>query len=200
MSHSWHVSSNLLNSIEEAILDYRISHQKLTGVYHTSYELMLGANPVQSSDYPIIRSVISRCALQRDDTIIDIGCGMGRFLGYLSLRGFSGNLIGIEIDRTYADFCSYMFAKKKNISIICDNAIDIASTFPDDAVLYLYNPFSAKVLDMFLSEARGKKIIYTNSINEAAFSNHPEWKLHQKWQSSLNDGTPVPAMEFINQR
>lgn len=194
-----HVIGNVINDIQEFFLDYWISHQKLTGVYHTSYELILGANPVQSSDYPIIRSIIAECGLKKDDSIVDIGCGMGRFLGYLWLKGFRGDLLGVEIDRTYADFCTYLFRNKKNITIIHENALDICTGFNDKAILYLYNPFNAKVLDLFLSETKGSRIIYANDINRRIFEKHPRWKLDKTFMSRLNDGTPVSCSMFSNQ-
>lgn len=191
---------NLIYGIQEAVLDYRIGRQGLTGVYHTDYEIMLGANPVQSTDYPIIRSVLANCGIKKDDTVIDIGCGMGRFIGYLKLKGHKGRLVGVEIDSTYADFCTYLFRRCPNIEILNANALTVCADFPDDSVLYLYNPFKARVLDLFLSETRGRTIIYTNNVEKEVFRNHPEWVLEKDFSSRLNDGTPVGVSVFTNQR
>src|SRR5574344_526076 len=188
------MSVPFFNYIEEFVLHYRISHQKLSGVYHTEYEQLLGTNPVQSSDYPIIRSAMQE--IGKEDTVIDVGCGMGRFIGYLSLRRFNGRLIGIEIDPTYAQFCMHLFRNKPQVQIKCQDAVCIADTFPEDSVLYLYNPFPTKLLDSFLSKTKEKKIIYSNCIEKDVFTKHPQWEMQKNYYSSLSDGTPVEMAVF----
>lgn len=185
------VLGRIANLIDEAILDFRMAGQRLTGVYHTEWEKDSGANPVQSSDYPLIRTAVAGGRLRRTDTIVDVGCGMGRFIGYLLLKGFSGPLIGIEIDKTYADFCASIFKGRPNVRIVNKNVLEVAGGLPPESVLYLYNPFSAAVLDRFLSIARGRRLIYANCVERQVFERHPSWVLQEIRLSSLYDGTPV---------
>jgi len=180
----------IYNDLVELILDKKISKQKLTGVYHTDFE-KFGAMPVQSTDYPIIKDILKILNLKGTEKILDVGCGFGRFLGYLSIIGHTGNLLGVEIDETYANFCSFIFKDKKQIRIIHGNALEIA--LPQDYIAYLYNPFNEKMLDRFLNQNNFPLIIYSNDIYRKVFDKHTNYKLFLRIQSKLNDGTSVPV-------
>jgi len=178
----------ICNDLIELILDKKISKQKLTGVYHTEFE-KFGAMPVQSTDYPIIKDILKVLKLNGTEKILDVGCGLGRFLGYLSIKGHTGNLLGVEIDKTYATFCSFVFKNKKQIKIIHGNALEIP--LPQDYIAYLYNPFNEKMLDRFLNQNNFPIIIYSNDIYRKVFDKHNNYKLFLRIKSRLNDGTLV---------
>jgi len=180
----------IYNDLIEVVLDKKISKQKLTGVYHTDFE-KFGAMPVQSTDYPIIKDILKTLNLKGTEKILDVGCGLGRFLGYLSIKGHTGNLLGVEIDKTYADFCSFIFKDKKKVKIIHGNALEIP--LPQDYIAYLYNPFSEKMLDRFLNQNNFPLIIYSNDIYREVFNKHPNYRLSLRIHSKLNDGTLVPV-------
>lgn len=179
---------NILWNFTEIILDEIIAKQKLTGLYHTDFETS-GSHPVQSTDYPILRKIKKRVHLNKNDEIWDIGCGMGRFLGYYELLGHKGKLIGVEIDKTYYDFCKYIFRKKKNIHIIHSNALSV--NIPKEAIVYLYNPFEPDILDQFLSKVDCKKIIYCHDKEKFVFENHKKYFLDDEFFSNLNCGKKV---------
>ncbi|MFA7109861.1 MAG: rRNA adenine N-6-methyltransferase family protein [Sphaerochaetaceae bacterium] len=180
----------ICNDLIEVVLDKKISRQKLTGVYHTDFE-RFGAMPVQSTDYPIIKDILKVLSLNGTEKILDVGCGLGRFLGYLSIKGHKGNLLGVEIDKTYADFCSFIFKDKKQIKIIHGNALEVS--LPQDYIAYLYNPFSEKMLDRFLDQNNFPLLIYSNDVYRKVFKRHNNYKLFLRIKSKLNDGTLVPV-------
>ena len=104
-------------------------------------------NPYEGTSLPLIDELIQSREITPEDTIIDIGCGAGIFILYISAKGF-GNVRGVEFDDELYSLC------RKNISsfsghnrfipeVIHVNALDY--DMPDDVnIFYLFNTFYDK--------------------------------------------------------
>lgn len=175
--------------LNEYILDFLIARQSLAGKFESCYEIQ-GGTVVQSTDYRLIKDIIRKAPLSKDMSITDVGCGMGRFIGYLLHRGFKGNITGVEVDKTYADFCTYLFKRKKNVNIYCSDVLDF-DIDPND-VVYLYNPFDETILRRFLERNRHlSKIVYCNDVHRSVLEESLDYSLEKDIPSALDDGTFV---------
>lgn len=119
-------------------------------------------------------------------TFIDLGCGKGRVLCFAALDGFE-NIVGVEfsdalasVARANAEIFKRRTRTKASITVLTQ---DVA-TFecPDtDIVLYLYNPFSAELMQIVIDRVaalatrtrRRVYIAYRNPKCGALFDAHP---------------------------
>ena len=104
-------------------------------------------NPYERTDFCLIDSLIESKNINKNDYILDIGCGAGLFLCYLASKGFK-NLTGIEINEDL-----YKVALQNKTNINNQTKIDInlkninALEFKDVDqfnVFYLFNTFYDK--------------------------------------------------------
>ncbi|MDD4011755.1 MAG: class I SAM-dependent methyltransferase [Sphaerochaetaceae bacterium] len=180
------LKSLILDGLDE-IRDRILVGQSLSGVYDNDY-LSYGANPVQSSSYQMIRKAFELSS--GFGCVVDVGCGMGRFLFQMERLGYKGQLIGVEIDPTYAAFCELKARRYKNITIL--NIDALSYSIDKDAMVYMYNPFKENLARAFIDKLEAKRIFYTNAVLESCFV--PKYKVTQRLNIPLNDGTPVPCL------
>lgn len=105
-------------------------------------------NPYQGTTMPLIKTLAESGVLDREDCILDVGCGTGIFLIALSELGYR-NLRGIEINQNSYALCQTnlkKYAEKtrtQKISVLCCDAIE--TPISDDVTcFYLANPFYDK--------------------------------------------------------
>jgi len=117
--------------------------------------------------------------LEREDfenfNLIDIGSGKGKVLiiwkKFLRKHKLKNKTIGIEYDLELADIARRNLKNKNNIQLL---NLDIQNS-PDfiynkDAIYYLYNPFSKKIIDYFIDKINCKHyIIYNNPLHLNSF-------------------------------
>lgn len=103
-------------------------------------------NSYEGTNLFLIDSLIKEEIIAKEDKIVDIGCGTGIFILYLSYLGFN-DLVGIEYDRALYDICINNIAKYKIkskqklcISVYNENAIDF-NYDRDCTCFYLFNTF-----------------------------------------------------------
>ena len=119
-------------------------------------------------------------------TFIDFGCGKGRVLCFAALDGFE-NIVGVEFSEALASVASTnaeIFKRRtRTTASITVLTQDVATfEYPDtDIVLYLYNPFSAELMQIvidrvvaFATRTRRRVFIaYRNPKCAALFAAHP---------------------------
>lgn len=129
--------------------DWRLGRISLNGRIPSRFA-ETGAYGTMSSDYRCMDEVFRVQPLKETDTFIDVGCGEGRVLTYLYLRGFRGKMIGIELDPEVAKTAQMRTEACANISILCANALQTRELIREATALYLYNPFNEVVLKGFI--------------------------------------------------
>lgn len=111
----------------------------------------LGANPTQSTDYRLLDEAFETYPIKKDDVIVDIGCGEGRILSYLYLRGYKNTkMIGVELDKEVTEIAKKRLAKCNNIEVLCANALDCSDILSNATVIIMSNPFGADVVKQFV--------------------------------------------------
>ncbi len=110
----------------------------------------IGAYDTQSTDYCWLDKIFSEFPLPKDSVFVDVGCGEGRVLTYLYIRGFRGKMTGIELDPEIAETAKKRTRKCPNIHIHQGNVLDCGEVIRDATVFYLFNPFDEKVLTDFI--------------------------------------------------
>jgi len=76
-------------------------------------------------------------------SLVDLGCGNGRIIGYLSKKYPDKNFKGIEIAFLLWSFCSLRFLKRKNVAISYGN-IYWHDWTDNDAIFLFWMPKSLK--------------------------------------------------------
>ncbi len=170
-------NKNLPSLVEKILFRLRIFYEILTGVDFTKVIPVkdLGLDPeivVQSSPTTVkyIYQVLDYLKISKNKKILDIGCGKGYLIKFLSNKGYK--IDGLELSQKLAIIARNNF-KKININ---------AKIFNTDArkfkfygkynVFYLYNPFPEKIAEhvfLCIKEQIRKfnkrfYVIYTNPV------------------------------------
>ena len=132
--------------------------------------------PYDPLPYRSLRALARHLPLSPSDHLLDIGCGKGRVLCFFALRRVR-RCSGIEIERELAED-----ARRNARSLRCRRApIDVThadavdAEIGDASIIYLFNPFSAEVLEPVLgsietslrARPRALRICYVNPVQGA---------------------------------
>ncbi|TYQ16262.1 UNVERIFIED_CONTAM: Dimethyladenosine transferase (rRNA methylation) [Acetivibrio alkalicellulosi] len=167
---------HLYNSI---ILDIKYSHRLLNGNKKSPYK-KLGANDTYHTDYMAMPLIFEQISINPDDVLVDVGCGKGRVINFWLSKGYNNKIIGLELDPDIAKETAAQFLSRKNVQIICGDAI--ANLPYEGTVFYFYNPFTEwKVMEFerkmtSISESKKVKIIYYNPKSLHVFKNE-NWNI-----------------------
>lgn len=145
----WGFFQRIPYQLRARIEDWRLGHMTLSQRIPSRYA-ETGAYGTMSSDYRCMDEVFRVQPLKPDDVFVDVGCGEGRVLTYLYLRGFRGKMTGIELDPEVAKTAERRTATCANIRILCGNALQTQNVVREATALYLYNPFNEEVLRGFI--------------------------------------------------
>ncbi len=126
-----------------------------------------------ATDYSLLRRVISRASITREDVVYDLGCGKGRavcVLGRMRLK----KVIGVEFDESLARIArSNVAALRKRRSPIEIAHADAATLdYSDGSVFFLFHPFGEDTLSSVLESIhrslerfpRTIRVIYVNPL------------------------------------
>lgn len=126
-------------------------------------------HPYEPTLYVALEELFEHYTLNKDDHIVDFGCGMGRLIFYINYY-FHSYVTGVEINERYYEEAlinkiSYIKKNKKSIDKInfeCDLAQQYKISHLDNK-FYFFNPFSiqifTKVIDNILES-------YENNIRD----------------------------------
>lgn len=131
------------------IEDWRIGGVSLSG-WKLSRFPETGAYGTESTDYRWMNQIFKSYPLREDAVFVDVGCGEGRVLTYLYLRGFRGKMTGIELDPEIAETARQRTKTCPNIQIRQGNVLECGDILQDATALYLFNPFNETVLKGFV--------------------------------------------------
>ena len=157
--------------------DMIIAGRSLNGTILNDSE---SAYPVQSISYMYLVEFVKNVKFEPNDVFVDVGCAWGRLIGYLLKKTDISKFYGVELNEKIASKAKKHFKNKSRVEIISG---DILENIPTDAtVYYLFNPFSADVLDKFLTLLEEKidhsvKIFYLYPTCSRVFEKHPAWKM-----------------------
>lgn len=123
---------------------------------------------------PALKRVLKRLKIKSTDRILDIGCGKGRALYYMSKFPFE-MIAGVDISFYLTEICNKNMKKLKitNYKIFNMDA-SLFTEYDSFNYIYLYNPFDEKVLEKCLDNINNSLvrnpreivIIYHNPVFE----------------------------------
>lgn len=171
---------NYIKSLRNLFIDLRFGGRFLGGSKKTPFS-HLGAYNTVNSDYALLSKIFSN-RIQKDDVLVDVGCGKGRVLNYWLSLGLKNKIYGLELDSDVALATKTRLKRYKNVSVIEGDAID---NLPEDStVLYLFNPFSETIMERFINrietmfDKREIRIIYYYPKHIHLFRK-PSWELEE---------------------
>ena len=138
-------------------------------------------------------------------TFVDLGCGKGRVVLLASEMGFRV-CVGVEINPDLAEVARQNAALwQRAVSTICIVRADATDfIFPDGpTVLYLFNPFTGKVLERLLdriavvyAERPGElDLLYVNAEFSAVLKAHPGFEL--LWEMPVRMSAEDAAVDLL---
>ena len=117
-------------------------------------------HPYQATSYDALEKLFENYIVNKDDYIVDFGCGKGRLNFYINYF-FKANVTGVEMDRNYYEEClinkeNYLSKNKRKSS-----SIDFEYCYAQEYKIkdyenkfYFFNPFSvvifSKIIDNIL--------------------------------------------------
>jgi hypothetical protein len=167
--------------LQNLIFDLREGHL-CGGIAPTRFR-DAGANPIQHTDYRCLDEIFFNNGLDinKDDVLVDIGCGKGRVISFWARRKFGRKLVGIELDPDAAQFSIKRFESNNKVCIINGDAVENMPV--DGNVFYLWNPFNEAVMQRFASKVIASadqmsnvRVIYNNCRHAEVFKSNPVWE------------------------
>ena len=129
--------------------------------------------------------------VNKNDVIIDVGCGKGRVFNYLIYRGLKNKMIGYEINEAVGNKTKANLARYNNVQIRSEN---IFNNFPKEGNLfYLFNPFKEAMIIEFRDRILEMKennpvILYYNPAYIDIF-------IDQRFRCEIRD-IPIPQSGY----
>jgi len=124
---------------------------------------------------------------------VDIGCGKGRVVCCVC-RFPIKKVVALELNHDLLDQAlsnvERMRGRKALIEPVQKTAEDYE--YPDATVVYLYNPFNARITDLVMDRLfrsysqspRLVRVVYANPVHETAFERHGWLKKYDEWPAS----------------
>ena len=170
-----------LYRIRAGIEDWRIGGISLEQGMSSRFPEM-GAHATESTNYIWLDRMFKAVPLEADDVFLDIGCGEGRVLTYLYLRGFRGPMTGVELDPDVAATAARRTEDCANISICQGNILRRPQLFPGVTAIYMFNPFTEEVLegvvDMIEKHIHHPvKVYYCNDLYARVLDKRENWSV-----------------------
>ena len=75
-------------------------------------------------DARVIERVVEGCALSREDTVVEIGAGLGALTERLAAR--AGRVIAVEVDRRICDALAARMRAHRNVTVVCQDILRFA--------------------------------------------------------------------------
>lgn len=142
----------------------------------------MGAHATESTNYVWLDRMFQAVPLEAGDVFLDIGCGEGRVLTYLYLRGFRGPMTGVELDPEVAATAARRTEDCANIIIHQGNILRRPRLLADATAVYMFNPFTEEVLegvaDMVEHLIRHPvKVYYCNDLYAGVLDGRKNWTI-----------------------
>ena len=131
----------------EAQVDKELCGVDLTYERQTRYAQM-GAHDAAPTYYFVLEELFEHCAFDERSHLLDVGCSTGRVLAHFLRSGLPGQATGVELDPELAAVARAWTAPYPNLHVLQANVLDL--DLDPYTVFYLFNPFSASVLERFI--------------------------------------------------
>jgi SAM-dependent methyltransferase len=176
--------------LKNALWEYRLNI-RTRGVDSDSFHP--DARGYETVSYPAIWAVLNMLQPEPDDTVVDLGCGKGRFI-CCAARLSIMKVIGIEINprhsQTALENSRRLRGRKAEIEII--EGLAQKADLPEATVYYLFNPFGSSTLAEVVARIREgtvhrrkpARIAYVNPKCGEVLDGSGWLERYQSWQPS----------------
>ncbi|NUM88412.1 MAG: methyltransferase domain-containing protein [Bdellovibrionales bacterium] len=174
--------------LKNVYLDLRFGGRFLGGAVRSPGEER-GFLHTMNTDYRVFEMLFDGVRLSPDDVLVDVGCGKGRLFNFMLSGGWRGRMVGVEVNPAIAAFTRNRLRRHENVEII-EADVTMLRDVPG-TVFYLFNPFTAPVMERFLQRLEEKwsrlpggdrpLMIYNNAVELAAFERFPRWKIVERF-------------------
>lgn len=152
-----------------------------------------GSYATESTDYRWLDKIFRSIPLPENAVFVDVGCGEGRVLTYLYLRGIRSPMTGIELDPNVANTAKMRTKKCPNIEVVCANILESHEIIAKANVFYLFNPFAEDVFSQFIQIVEKccnhpVRIYYCNDLYGRQLDKRENWYILRR------DAMIVPGM------
>lgn len=171
-----------------------------------------GAEAVQSSDYRALRRIFRKqVRLTAQDVLLDVGCGEGRVLTYLTSHRCKAQLMGIELDPEAAQTARQRMEAcpgGQRVEIRCANILDAETEdlFRAVTVYYLFNPFNGKIFCKFIDRLEKLaphpvRMVYLFDYYSGYLEGRPGWQklAAERFSRAGTDDAEYSVWQFIPQ-
>lgn len=134
-----------------------------------------GYHDSENTDYDMLTRIFESVVLGPEDVVVDVGCGKGRLMNWLMSRGFTGRMVGVEVNPVIADFTRARLRRYPSVKVITGDATELIPG--NGTVFYLYNPFGGPIVRAFAQNLAATKstsktrtlVIYFNPLHVNEF-------------------------------
>ena len=111
------------------------------------YRETMGATGSESTCYWALDAIFKEFAFDQSDSFIDVGCGKGRILAYLTDKKVPCLLTGIELNKEVYDYAKNWAEAYHQISLIHGNAFE--QDYNRYTIIFLARPFETEAFHKF---------------------------------------------------
>ncbi len=177
----------ILYRIRARYEDWRLGGVSVDKIKPSKYT-EAGAKAMESTNYDWLDQIFKVFPYPQKTAFVDVGCGEGRVLTYLYLRGCKVPMIGIELDPENARIAEARTKTCSNIRIECKNILDCGEIIKDAGAFYLFNPFTEDVMARFIEMIEENcdhpvVVYYCNDIYRRLLDKRQNWSI--LWRSML---------------
>ena len=169
-----------LRNLMDALRDRRICGMSLERYVASQFPDRHGIVDTVSTPYGTLEVVLGPETFSHDDILLDVGCGLGRPLAYLVGSGFTGQLVGAEINHAAAVQAQRWTKRYDNIRVVCTDVFDMdISSFTKFFMWYSMTP---DMLARFISKVENEttqpiRFYYVGNRGQDVFEGRAGWRL-----------------------
>lgn len=142
----------LLN-LMDGIIDRRVCGQSLVKYVPSVFrddKNGIGGTGSQSTHYVILERIFSHVSFTASDSFLDVGCGKGRVLAFLTREKCQCQLYGIEYNGEVGEIASEWSERYENVHVIIGDALQL--DYNQFTVLSLARSFLPKTFLAFVEQ------------------------------------------------
>lgn len=148
-----------------------------------------GFTNTTSTEYYVLNELFSKLSMTNDDVIVDVGCGSGRVLGWLTAKYPQNKVLGVEIDPNVAASTRKRMRPYPQVEIVSGSALD-RDIVKKGTIFYLFHPFHELPMRQFIALLKEQVnlgqipveklvIVYHNCCCLNVFEEDPVWKIER---------------------
>ena len=109
----------------------------------------IGMTGSQSTYYGVLKKIFKNVEIKKEDSFLDIGCGMGRVLAFCLKERYTCSINGIEINEIPGKIAKSWIQRYNNVNVIIGDAFKL--NFDQYSIFFLGRPFLPKTFAQFVN-------------------------------------------------